>query len=360
MRPGVISVVGASGGVGSAAVARLAAWGVGPLRVGGRNRGEIERLVSAERDVIESVQVVDVDDTASLDRFCAGSRIVVDCTGPAASTLPRVAAAAGRAGADFVAAAGDDTLLPAARGSLAGGRVSVVSAGMVPGLSGVLPRCLATRFPSAQGARLTVYAGGCDSFTEVAARDYVAADDGFGTPFALWRAGQRRRGSLAIEEDVVLEGFPRPVVLVPFLTTEIERVATDLGLAEARSYSVFDGKHVLAVLRRRSSSAELRDAARLDLFGRDRYQTINVRLANGSAGASLVLSGRGANDLTATTVAITVGEVLAGTVPPGAHHADRALDPHRVLDRLAGTDAITRLTIDHDPAADRLLEDGVL
>src|SRR5919108_349874 len=121
------------------------------------------------------VTLVTPPDDASLARFCDGCRVVLDCTGPSFRVLDRVARAALRAGADYVGAGGDEPAYEAlARTRLRPGRTAVVSAGMMPGLSGLLPRSLAA-VADLDGAPegLLAYAGGGSPITPPAAADHL-------------------------------------------------------------------------------------------------------------------------------------------------------------------------------------------
>ena len=136
---GTVALLGATGGVGRHALAHLLAWGDDTVRAGTRDPA---RLVADDPRV--DVRAVDVTDPASLDAFCAGCHTVVNCAGPAATIGDTVARAAARGGAAYVDAAGDDPL-HAAVSALPGAadRVAVLSAGLMPGLSGLLPAHLA-------------------------------------------------------------------------------------------------------------------------------------------------------------------------------------------------------------------------
>src|SRR5919108_258567 len=81
--------------------------GAGPLRVGGR-RLELAHELAGELGNGCEAAALDLDDDASLARFCDGCRVVLDCTGPSFRVLDRVARAALRAGADYVGAGGDE------------------------------------------------------------------------------------------------------------------------------------------------------------------------------------------------------------------------------------------------------------
>ena len=363
---GPIGIAGGYGGVGRAAAAELQALGAGPLRIGGR-RPELALELAAELgNGCEAAALLDVEDDASLARFCDGCRVVLDCTGPSFRVLDRVARAALRAGADYVGAGGDEPAYDAlARTRIRPGRTAVVSAGMMPGLSGLLPRSLAAAAGlDGPPESLVAYVGGCSRITPAAAADYLASlDGGFGEPLAAWRNGARVARALAPAREVELPFFPGRVVALPYLSLEAERLARRLRLRRLDWFNVFDGPHVLASLdlRRRSNgdgAANLMRAAELDLFGRSAYQLFVLQLD----AHTLVLRAAGAIELTGAAAALVAFAVAAGEVEPGLSFAADALEPEVALERLGETSAVTWLAVEPGTADEVAapVEEGVL
>ncbi|MGH3729514.1 MAG: saccharopine dehydrogenase NADP-binding domain-containing protein [Micromonosporaceae bacterium] len=328
-RTGRVGVVGAYGAVGRIAVAQLRAWDVGPLRVGGRDRRRTEELAAG---MAAEPCPVDVTDPVNLDGFCAGCAVVLNCAGPTLAVGDLVARAAARAGAHYVDVSGDDGLYATVSAAFAASdRAAAVSAGMMPGLTTLLPRYLAATSPVGP-TRLVGYVGGRDRFTTVAAADYLAVDGSaaqrYGEPFAAWLDGGRVPHGLAPLIDTWLPFFPEPATAQPYLSTETERLAADLGLTEVRWYSVFPGEHTLAALRaRRPDATALREAAALDTFGRDRYMVLVLEISGQDTVRTGVLRGTGATELTGAMGALATRQVWAGRVPAGTHHAGEILDP---------------------------------
>jgi hypothetical protein len=351
-----VAVVGGYGGVGEAAVRQLDRWGIGPLRLGGRDR---ERAAGLARSLVVPAdgRGIDAADPSALDRFCGGAAIVLNCAGPAFTIGDQVAAAAGRAGAGYVDAAGGDAFCSAlarARWPRPARWAAVISAGLMPGLTGLLPRWAAATVPGPV-THLVGYVGGRDRFTRAAAADYVATGHMFGRPRAAWRHGVRVPDALAPMTGATLPFFPEPVTAQPYLSAETERVARDLGLTEADWYSVFAGQHVLAALRQLDADPErsadrLRRAAELDLFGRSAYHMLVLELG-GAVTRTVALRGTGASALTGSVAALAVRAIRAGMVPAGVHHASDVLEPLTSLALLTDGLAVTSLTTVDGPAA---------
>ncbi|GAA2191867.1 NAD(P)H-binding protein [Micromonospora lupini] len=364
-----IALVGATGGVGRHALAHLLAWGVDDVRAGARDPARLD-----VDDPRVQARAVDVTDPASLDAFCAGCHTVVNCAGPATSIGDTVARAAARCGAGYVDAAGDDPL-HAAVSALPGAadRVAVLSAGLMPGLSGLLPAHLAAQAPGAR--RMTGYVGGRDGFTPGAALDFLAAGTAeYGEPSAAWRDGARRSHALAARAEVPVPFFDEPVLVQPYLSTETERLARRLGLTDVDWWSAFAGSRLPAALaagarraRDGATAAQLADAAaqlcraaELDTFGRPRYQLLVVELTGPADARVLVCRGTGANALTGAAVALGALAVAAGDVPPGVHHLAEAVDPDWAVDLLRTSPAVTSLRVEDGPLGSYdLIEEGV-
>jgi hypothetical protein len=342
----VIGVLGGAGTVGRVVVDRLA--GRYEMRVGGRDLERAAAVCPAE--TARPVRV-DLHDPESLAAFCDGCEAVVNCAGPSYQVLDLVARAAAAAGAHYVDAAGDFAALEALRGEPVvdlGELASVFSAGLMPGLSGLLPRLLATR----PLARLDCYVGGAARIGELSAVDaLLTRGPGFGTPL-VGRRGKETR-PLAPLREVALPGFRGKVHAWPFLSAEMDALATELQVGELRNYTVYvtesipralaeawadDGpleRHVPAVVA----------AAEDDLAATGPYYTLLFQAVPRTPAPPgprrLTLRTPDSYALSGVVAAIAAEEILHGRVEPGAHLAADVLDPAAVLDRLSGDPLVT-------------------
>lgn len=362
-----IGVLGGSGQVGRAVVRQLRHFGVPSLRVGARRPDAGRHIIDRESDGTESVAfaAVDVFDPDTLSRFCDGCEVVINCAGPSCHVGDRVARAAFAAGASYVDPSGDDVLFSALSWLefAAAGQTAMISAGMMPGLTALLPRYLAADGFD-RSMRLVAYAGGRGHFTVAAAADYLATMvSGYGVPAAAWRHGARQPHALDPLVDVELPAFQGRVTAMPYLSTETERLAQALGLAEVRWFSVFDGTHMMAALRRHKVTAtglallaaadELCSAAELDLFGRQPYQAVVMQLQGEAGGRprtrTLMLRASCASELTGTFAALAAWAVLQHEVPAGLHHAGEVLDPVTTAGRLCHAAAAPAVELSDAP-----------
>jgi hypothetical protein len=354
-----VGVLGGYGAVGGSVARLLADRGVGPLRIGGRRAEEARRFVADQlKGSAESV-AVEVTDPESLAAFCRGCRLVVNCAGPSYRLLDTVARAAVQAGADYVDPGGDTPVYNRLAGlDLARlGRVAVLTAGLMPGLTALLPRWLAGRVFT-RVRRLTGYVGLVDHLTPAGAGDYLLSlGGGHGESRAAWRDGRLVPRALEPLTQVELPFFPGRVNAHPYLSTETQRLARDLRLEEVRWYNVFDGGgQMMAALSRLqgamagdadldAAAAQLIRAAELDLFGRRPYQLLVFQLegtgASGELTRSLVLRASDTSELTGSIAAATVRGVLHEEITPGVHYAADALEPGTVVRSLPGLPAVT-------------------
>jgi len=338
----MIGIIGGYGAVGGAAARLLAPHGV---RVGGRDLGAARRLVDEKLGGRGEAWRVDAYDEADLARFCRGCRVVVNCAGPSYLLLDRVARAAFLAGADYVDAAGDGPAFARLAETGTGGATAVLSAGMLPGLTGLLPRHL-VRCSGDGPHRLDVYTGGLDRLTPAAAGDVLLASRGdHGEALAAWRGGGTVSRALTPAYGVDLPYFHGPVTAYPYLGTEAVRVAGELGLEEARWYNVLTGDRVLAATTAAVSATDLMRVAELELAGRTPYYVLLFQLSGPESTRTMVLRVDDSYELTAAVVAHAAAAVLGGDVEAGLHYADGVLDPVKVL---ADLEPIAKVEISDD------------
>ncbi|MDX3525571.1 saccharopine dehydrogenase NADP-binding domain-containing protein [Streptomyces sp. ID05-39B] len=373
----LIGILGGYGAVGAAAARVLAAEGEFRLRIGGRDVEAAARCAAALGGQAE-VREADARSDASLERFARSCDVVLHCAGPAYELADRPRRAAAAAGADYV-----DVMDGCGPGPApAGERTAVLSAGLSPGLSGLLPRILTEERPSPGAARFTGYYVSRGAFTRTGAMDYLLSlDRGYGTPRAQWRAGHAVPGALPGSQERVVAGVPHPVTVYPFLTQELVGQARALGLAEARWYNGFDGPHLLDALNRcragddRAGGLEAQAvgvvrASTLDALGRSPYHVLCGVLelpdGTGTLVRRVVIRGEDGSAMTGVVGAVAAREVALGRVPQGAHSAAQVLPARGVLDALRRHLPGTVVTFSDDvlPGGavreDPLMEEGVL
>ncbi len=365
----LIGVLGATGAVGRTAVDRIAAYGLGRLRLGARHADRCATLAQALPGGAETVQV-DVTDPGQLANFCAGCRIIVSCVGPTYLLLATVARAAFAAGADYVDIGGE----LAARDALVDAtsteadpqlqhRTALFSAGVMPGLSGLLPRLLTK---GRDLRRLDVYVGGAALFTPLSAVDaLLTRGPRFGVPMAAWRKGQVVPNALAPLHEVELPGFPVPMHAWPYLTTEAQALADHSGADEVRAYNVFVSNRLPETLAEawavipdvhqagtETLAPHADDVVRASRLDNADHGSFYVMLftARPHRGAPpgptrVLLAAQDSYALSGLVVAIATSAVLSGSIPRGPHLAAEALDPDTTAAALRADPLVTELTL---------------
>lgn len=348
----MIGVLGGSGTVGRVAVNRLAGAGHA-VRVGGRELARAKAVPGAA-----DAMAVDLADPTALGEFCTGCAVVVNCAGPSYQVLDTVARAALDARANYVDAAGDavalEALTSAPHAELTE-HAAVFSAGLMPGLSGLLPRLLADAGPI---GRLDVYVGGAVEISPLSAVDALLTHGPrFGHSLAAWRNGRVAEHVLAPLRSITLPGFRGRVHAWPFLSTEMVALAAALGVAELRNYTVYATEGLPEVLAEAWADTEpveahveaVVEAARRDVEEHGRYYVLLAHArppaGSGARGRRILLRTPDSYELSGVVAAVVVDEIVAGRVPAGAHHAADVLDPHRTVTRLAADDLVTALEL---------------
>jgi hypothetical protein len=334
--------------------------------LGARRTQPLEMM--AEQLGAEAVRL-DAGDPSSLAAFCAGARLVVNCAGPSYRILDGIAHAAHAAGAGYVDACGNARVYDLLRVTRFAGH-AVLSAGLVPGISGLLPRALALGLDAVH--RLHARYGGLAAFTPAAAADYLLGLDGSdGEALAAWRGGRRASGALAPLLARSQPFFSGRVSAFPFWSWENERAAVALGARDADSYAVFAGSHVLDAVRRWSlqpveletGAADLVRAAELDLAGRRAYQVLVVQLDGERQGRpasrSAVLRVSDVGAATGAVAAHAAVLMLRGACPDGVRYAADVFDPADVA-WLRSAAAVESLAILDEAVLDDGVEEGVL
>lgn len=347
-----------------------------PLRLGSRRPLQVlEELATHGRRV--DTRHLDVRDAESLRDFCAGCRVVVNCAGPSFELLDIVARAALDSGADYVDPGGDEPLrerlapLHLART----GRVALITAGMMPGISALLMRRLASE-PGLRGGNLIAHVGGRGRISTAAALDYILSlGHDPEASLAIWRGGARIPRAMRPRTDLESPFFASGATAYPYIGREVERVARSLGLARVTWFNVFEGTHMTAALARlqgamrgigdtAAAAAHLARAAEIDLFGLDPYQLFHLQLEGEADAApfarSIVLRGASAQELTGSMAALATESVLRHEIPPGLYFAGEVLTP-ALVERLKSMRGITAYSEQTEaPQCGAVVEEGAL
>lgn len=371
----MIAVAGATGSVGRWAVAELTRMGLGPLRLGGRRAVTLAPV--AARTAGAEPFPFDLDDPVGTARFCEGCTVVLNCAGPSYLVLDTLARAALAADAGYVDVSGDE---PVHRllGGTDGTGTAVLSAGMLPGLSALLPRWMAAELDTVDS--LSCYVGGLERCSPASATDMILSmhtGDGedYGHALAGWRHGRVEQRVLRPGKDVEVPFLPDRVSTYPFFGGESARLADRIGATTMDFWNVFVGDrlvHAFTRLRARpparedldAAVAELTRAAELDLSGRRPYYALVFEMTGEVDGDQVVrtaaLRTADAYALIASVSTLAVRAVVEGRLGAGIHYAAEVLDPGWTVAELRRSPGVATLELVQRAASRPVIEEGVL
>jgi NAD(P)H-binding len=325
-----VAVIGANGAVGRAAVAELAQRGVTPLRLGMRDPSHRSHTAAYSWPESGQLCAVNVLDPYSLAHFMRNTRCVVNAAGPQSVLGQRVLHMALELGLDVVDIGAGSAL----EHSLYAPVRAVLDCGMVPGLSGALPRWIAAQWRGQGKApkALRLLVGGRDKLLPTAAYDMVVAVE------------QRRSAATAVKQTSSIQ-VPRPQAsdvasfacsidhVVGYDDAELEQLRQELAPCVVAAWAVYPGAASRQTLLKSTAQIEpalaaqqVAAASAADCAGHATFQQLQV-----DAWSEIVATERDApcdrlmlrctdtSALCGAALAVAVMQVLSGKLPIGLH-----------------------------------------
>lgn len=209
-----------------------------PLRCGQR-RG-CNKITSEN---IEFVQV-DIHKEDELYKFTMGCKVIVNCIGPSYYVSRKIAIAAQKSGAYFIDIFGVDLLNITNELS---NTVTVIGAGSVPGLSGILPLWLAKQ---KEGIihRVNIYGGGIEPITTNACADVLLSMlNGFGKSNTYFKEGHEIKN----KADCVFAPsiFTETAQVFEYFTEEMHQAIKKTNIRELHWYNIQTNPLYLKVMK---------------------------------------------------------------------------------------------------------------
>jgi hypothetical protein len=343
----------------------LSKSGDAQILIGGRDFEKANRVATEIGGGVSAAQV-DVLDLGSLDNFCAGCSILINCAGPVFELQDRVAQAALRARCHYVDPAGmtfvKERMLAHQRELEDLGLSFVVSAGWNPGITELLPVYAHTRAREKMDAieSLTAYCGDSGEWSANALRDgaWFIRQTGVKSP-GYFRKGvwTRAKTSQAFRTADLGEPIGRRRFGM-FALPELAEVGRRLKDCDVFTYNYLSGYRTaiattlmaLLPLPEKLNVRLLRNVFRRNRLPVDGFVAADV-LGN-SKGRSVVLKVRicyrERRDYWINAVALaTVARVISrgDTVKRGVHFLSEAVDPAAFMAELrsAGIELIEKL-----------------
>lgn len=365
----MIGIIGGYGEVGHHACLTLQQYGIGPLKIGGRNP---EKGKAKQSDVLPGAiwELVDVEDDESIARFIAGCDLILNCAAPSHRYSRRIAKICLQHHVNMVDAGIDNDYH--SNPLETGDNIIVYAAGATPGFSGLFPVWFSQQFDKVHS--LLSYYGTSGQLSKAGAEDYLEGSlHSNNVPRAAWRKGIVPN-VLSRKSGVEIPFFPGEVTLFPLFDDETQLVAQRLELENGEWYAAVEGEKSIAALD--SASFEYKAnpkamieklcfAVEMDTLGRSPYFILMVQLTGESesqektqtavyeVGKIIPFCGK--------IAAIIVKAVLDGKLKPGLHHTASIKDIDYVMDHLEKTDSNhTIQIIDHSIEELSVEEEGTL
>jgi saccharopine dehydrogenase (NAD+, L-lysine-forming) len=243
-----IGILGATGYVGEGAVETMLGFTDYTILLGGRNLEKL-RTKYANRSLAIHFLHVDIFDSESLLHFCGMCDMVVNCAGPSKHILDRVAFASLEQSAHYVDVSGDEQLhqlIMKRKQEIEAKQLSfVISAGVYPGLSEIIPAYIAqTYFDEVD--MLELFFAGHGEFSLNAAYDIVCSiqeDTCQGMSYCNQGTPSKIEGSF--HSTYTLPSPAGKRVTYPILNYEFVSMARTYGLRSAWLYNTYADKSVL-------------------------------------------------------------------------------------------------------------------
>ncbi|KNC05659.1 hypothetical protein AC790_21775 [Pantoea sp. RIT-PI-b] len=327
----LVGILGARGAVGEQVIALLA--DVVPLRAGSRG-------FPVRKHPGVDYREVDLFDEDALHDFCHGCQLIINCAAPGCQIGDRVARMAAESDCDYVDPGGDDNLYSLLKGKVNPERHFILSAGMLPGLSGLLLRSAIRAFDHLQEAK--GYALSCEPFSFGGAADFLASlDNGYGVAGAALRQGELQLCPGG--EPIQLPLAQTSAAAFPFMTNEWQRIGASQPALDLTWYNLFSSEALTQWLTQRSQreeqAAEALVALSIQAFAGKRLQHVMAVEAYGEKQGHLqrracVVECASGAQLTAAVTAFATLKVIQRAVPTGLHFAADVLPPAETLQYL--------------------------
>ncbi len=323
-----ITLLGARGAIGEQVIAQLASEG--HLRAGSRQ-------LPAQRQTGVDYQQIDLFDERALRQFCQGSQLIINCAAPGHKIGDRVARVAAALGCDYLDPGGDDPLYALMKNGPQSAQRVLISAGMLPGLSGLLLRSAFSAFDRLYEAK--GYALSCEPFSEGGAADFLASlDNGYGIAGVALRQGELQ--PCQQRERMLLPLAQASAVAYPFMTSEWQRIGHLHRQTDLTWYNLFTSETLVHWLSQRAvsdtQSAQALVALSMQTFAGQQPQHVIAVEAYGERQGEFqrracVIECPSGAQLTAAVTAFAARQMLQEQIPPGLHFAADVLPAAETL-----------------------------
>ncbi|MFX0547816.1 hypothetical protein ACOAKC_00640 [Hathewaya histolytica] len=373
----LIGILGCGGAVGHIACEILRK----EYRIRGGQRRQPHNLIL--NDDIQWMSV-DLYDYQSLYKFCCDCDVILNCAGPSCRIKDYVAIMSAKVGAYYIDVFGANFVESALiKKNLDKKGIYILSAGSVPGLSGILPRWLALQgFEKVE--EMHGFSGGRELCSPAGCADMLLSSiSGFGITDAFLKNGSIIHSETKIDDKLFLPGFKEDVYMRRFLSSEIERLARSLKISEVHWYNVvvdelfrnviskactyltMDNREVIL----QNMVEEVSTVASLSIGNMKPWNTMMIELQGTNKKEKVrkraLLQTSNSYHISAVVASMAVETALRQKLSNGIYWACDILEPKTTIKKLLSTKAIESFSVlDIPPVEDNMfsteIEEGVL
>lgn len=338
----MIGIIGGYGEVGLQAARVINKWGKFKIKIGGRNVNVAKLKLSKEfKEALW--QEIDINNKDSIEKFIKNCKLVINCVGPSCNISAMVAKKCFEHSCHYVDAGFNEELKNIEL--INEGVKAIYASGSIPGLSGILPRWLATKFDKVDS--LVSYTGILEKFNSSAAEDYLDGAIKNNFPLAGWKNGEICSSILKRKTEVELPYFSNKVNLYPYFDKETEVVAKHLHLVNGEWYMAFEGNYIQAALDKvcfeflsdkKLAIKHLCEVTALDCMENGSYIKFLIQISGkkdkSKTTKTLILQEQKPSVLTGTIVAVATMCILENEIEDGIYSLSEILNMERFMDRL--------------------------
>lgn len=350
----VIGILGGYGAGGQACLSSLLEKTPFSFCLGGRNHRKGMEAASRLNGRGTYVQVDALNEDSVL-AFAEGCDLLINCAGPSRLILDTVGKAACKAGCHYIDLAGDevvfDRLAPLHDALCEKNQVFILSAGIFPGLSGLLATyCAEKEFDSVHSMRMSFINGG-ESMSQTAAYDIVySLKDGYGQGMVC-----RQNGKIVKNNEgphfADVRFAPDKILLYPSFNHEFQHVAERQAIDNAKLYVFMPPATMQTLFQIRSDESwQTDEEAAASVQKLVRASEADCQAATPHTCYMLVMEGESSGEpktleatltwqgssvtLIGEIVAIAARQILAGFLAGGRHLLCSGLDGSHFIQQL--------------------------
>ncbi|NSB12324.1 saccharopine dehydrogenase NADP-binding domain-containing protein [Clostridium beijerinckii] len=306
----------------------------------------------------------DAYDEDSLDDFCSGCEVILNCAGPSYCIGDRVAIAAQKAGAYYVDVFGADFLEKSLlEKNYHKKGIFIISAGNFPGLSAIVP-CWLSKQGFENVEKMEIFSGGMEKSTWSACADVLLSSvSGFGTPDSIFRDGSIIKSNCEYPDKVFVPGFKEEAYIQDFINSETVKLARALNLREARWINIINNKLVKDIMAKacgrliidksgevlNETVSKVNDLINMSIGANKPWYTMVVEMEGTinkeKTRKRVILRSSNSYEFSGIVAAAAVERVLEGNIDNGVYWSFECLDPAKVIEKLLRTKAVESINI---------------